>query len=61
MADAKGKGKEVVREEVVAEGKLNALPFLAVMPESPQRASCFLMASRRRLFVNFLSCFELSV
>ena len=61
MADTKGKGKEVEREEAVAEGKLNSLPFLAVMQESPQGASCFFVASRRRYFVKFLSCFELSV
>jgi hypothetical protein len=50
MADTKGKGKEVEREESVAEGKLNSIPFLAVMQESPQGASCFLVASRRRCF-----------
>jgi hypothetical protein len=59
MADAKGKGKEVERKEAVAEGKLNSLPFLAVMQESPQGASCFFVASRRRYFVKSLSCFEL--
>jgi hypothetical protein len=57
MADAKGKGKEVERELIVAEGKLNSLPFRAVMAELPQGASCFLVASWRRFCVNLLSCF----
>jgi hypothetical protein len=61
MADTKGKGKEVKREESVAEGKLKSLPFLAVLQESRQGASCFFVASRRRHFVKFISCFEFSV
>jgi hypothetical protein len=51
MADTKGKGKEVEREETVVEGKLNSLPFLVVMQESPQGTSCSFVASRRRYFV----------
>jgi hypothetical protein len=61
MADAKGKGKEIEREEAVAEGELNPLPFQSIMAELLQGASCFLMASWRRFCFKFLSCFEISV